>query len=147
MDHTELESAKQILLSRNCTCVLYREGTVYTSNERGVKPLVSWLDSGLDLRRFSAADRVVGKATAFLYCLLGVCQVYAGVMSKGALEVFSDYGIYAEYDTLAEHIINRRKTGYCPFELAVWELHKPEEALPAIREKMEQMHLNDPQPQ
>lgn len=135
----DLTKARELLDSGNYTCVLCRGDTVHTATERGVKPLLSWLDSGLDVAGFSAADRVVGRATAYLYCLLGVTAVYARVMSRPAMEVLVENGIAAEAGQLVDGIINRKGTGPCPFEAAVLEIHNPEEALTAIRNKMNQM--------
>ena len=78
----DLDKARSLLGTGAYTCVFCRADRVYTATERGVKPLLSWLDDGTDLTGFSAADRVVGRATAFLYCLLGVKEVYAKVMSR-----------------------------------------------------------------
>jgi len=136
-----LENAKTLLLSGNFTCVLCKDDTVFTTTERGVKPLVRWLTEGTDLRDFSAADKVVGKATAYLYCLLGVKAVHSLVMSKAAARVLEENNIAASQDKLVENIINRQGTGICPFEEAVWEIHDPQNALTAIRDKMEQMHI------
>ena len=135
----DLTKARELLDSGNYTCVLCRGDTVHTATEWGVKPLLSWLDSGLDVAGFSAADRVVGRATAYLYCLLGVTAVYARVMSRPAMEVLVENGIAAEAGQLVDGIINRKGTGPCPFEAAVLEIHNPEEALTAIRNKMNQM--------
>jgi len=88
----DLKKARQ-LLAGEYTCVVCREDTVYTTTRRGVKPLVSWLEEGVDLRGFSAADRVIGRATAFLYVLLGVRSVWARVMSAPAAQVLRDAGI------------------------------------------------------
>jgi ribonuclease R len=87
----------------------------------------------------SAAGKVVGRATAFLYCLLGVKTVYANVMSRPAAQVLENSGITAQWGKLVEGIINRKGTGPCPFEAAVMEIDDPEEALAAIRNKMAQM--------
>ena len=100
---------------------------------------IDWLDTGCDLTGFSAADRVVGRATAFLYCLLGVSCVYARVMSRPAAQVLESSGIAWEAGELVEGIINRRGTGPCPFESAVLEIQTPEIALAAIRDKMARM--------
>ena len=136
-----MEKARQILEKKGYTCVLRREETVYTATERGVKPLVRWLTQGIDARGFSAADKVVGRATAYLYVLLGVKEVWAGVMSKAAAEVLTRHGITCAQDKLVENIINRAGTGICPFEEAVLDIQTPEEALTAIREKMAQMNI------
>lgn len=135
----DLTKARELLDSGNYTCVLCRGDCIHTATERGVKPLMNWLDSGLDVSGFSAADRAVGRATAYLYCLLGVTAVYARVMSRPAMEVLVENGIAAEAGQLVDGIINRKGTGPCPFEAAVLEIHNPEEALTAIRNKMNQM--------
>lgn len=138
---TDLENAKRILASQGCTCVLCKGEKVQTTQLRGVKPLVQWLQRGEDFQDHSAADKVVGKATAFLYCLLGVKAVYAGVMSRGALAVLEENGIHAEYDRLVENIINRQGDGICPFEAAVGDIHQAQQALPAILEQMKRMGI------
>lgn len=137
-----IHDARSILKEQGYTCVLCRESTVYTSRLRGVKPLAQWLQSGTDLRGFSAADKVVGRATAFLYVLLGVKEVHAAVMSRAAREVLEDQGITASWDTLTDHIINRAGDGICPFEEAVLEITDPHAALIAIHEKMRQMQIS-----
>ena len=136
-----LENAKKILKDGSFTCVLCKDGTTYTTTERGVKPLVRWLTEETDLQGFSAADKVVGKATAYLYCLLGVKAVHSQVMSGAAARVLEENGIAASQDLLVENIINRQGTGICPFEEAVWEIHDPKNALTAIRCKMKQRHI------
>lgn len=135
----DLMNARELLATGDYTCVLCRSDSIHTATERGVKPLLNWLEEGLDLQGFSAADRVVGRATAFLYCLLGVREVYARVMSRPAAEVLQSAGIAAASDQLVDGIINRKGTGPCPFEAAVMDIRDPQEALAAIRRKMEQM--------
>ncbi len=135
----DLNIARELLASGGYTCVVCREGVVYTASHRGVRPLLEWVDAGLDLRGFSAADRVVGRATAYLYCLLGVRQVWARVMSQPAVQVLAEHGIEARWETLTDGIINREGSGPCPFEAAVLEIHTAETALEAIRAKMGQL--------
>ena len=135
----DLINAHNLLDTGNYTCVLCRDDTTYTATDRGVAPLLNWVNAELDLHGFSAADRVVGRATAFLYVLLGVKEVYATVMSKPAADVLTTQGISASWGTLVDGIINRRGNGPCPFEAAVMDLSDPQQALDAIRNKMAQM--------
>ena len=135
----DLKQAHALLSSGDYTCVVCHGETTYTATDRGVKPLLNWLEAGLDLQGFSAADRVVGRATAFLYVLLGVTEVYAHVMSRPAAEVLAVYGITAHPGKLVDGIINRRGDGPCPFEAAVLEITDPAAALEAIRAKRAQM--------
>jgi len=134
-----LQKAKKMLETGNFTCVVCREEVVYTTTARGVAPLLHWLDSGVDLTGFSAADRVVGRGAAFLYCLLGVQAVYARVMSLPAAEVLRNHGIRAEAETFVDGIINRRGDGPCPFEAAVMNILEAQEALTAIRNTRRQL--------
>ena len=128
-----LKKALDLLNSGNYTCVACKEEVVYTTTQRGVAPLLNWLDSKTDLKDFSAADRVVGRGAAFLYCLLGVTAVHANVMSRPAAQVLQENGIAAHWGTLVEGIINRAGTGPCPFEAAVMDIQDTQEALNAIR--------------
>ena len=137
----ELEKAKQLLRDGEYTCVLCKNGDCTTTTLRGVKPLVQWLQTGETPNGFCAADKVVGKATAFLYCLLGAKAVYASVMSGPAIEVLQQHGIYAEYDQRVENIINRAGDGICTFEKAVLHIVEPETAYHAILVKMEAMGI------
>ena len=137
----ELEFAKNMLLDNEYTCVICQEETVHTSTFRGVKPLVQWLDQGLDVKGFYAADKVIGRATAFLYVLLGVQAVYAHVISKPALEVLEAHQIQVQYGTLTDNIINRAGTGICPFEETVMGIEDPQNAYTAIRQKMKEMNI------
>ena len=136
---TNLQKAQELLESGQYTCVVCRDDAIHTTTARGVAPLLNWLDRGLDLTDFSAADRVVGRGAAFLYCLLGVREVYARVMSHTAAEVLRLHGISVQADTFVDGIINRNGDGPCPFEAAVMDIRNPQEALVAIRNKRSQM--------
>lgn len=138
MDHNLLK-ARNLLQSGDYTCVVCRGETVYTTICRGVAPLLNWLDNGTDLAGFSAADRVVGRGAAFLYCLLKVKAVYARVMSRPAAEVLKAYDIEIYTDTFVDGIINRTGTGPCPFEAAVMDIQNAQDALTAIRSKRMQL--------
>ena len=136
---TDLDKARSHLETGSYTCVISRGEETFFATDRGVKPLLNWLEEGVDMRGASAADRVVGRATAFLYCLLGVSRVYAAVMSRPAAQVLEEKGIEAHCGKLVDGIINRRGTGPCPFEDAVMHITDSQEALTAIRSKMAQM--------
>lgn len=135
----DLTKACSLLDTGEYTCVICQGSTVHTATERGVKPLLDWLDSGIDLTGYSAADKVVGRATAFLYHLLGVKAVYAHVMSRPAAQVLNAHGIRAQAGKFVDGIINRKGTGPCPFEAAVMEIEDSVEALAAVRARMAQM--------
>ena len=105
---------------------------IYISEERGVKPLLKCYYEKKMPSGFSAADKVVGKAAAFLYVLLGAKELYADVISRTALAVLQQYDITVTYGQLTDAIRNRTNTGFCPMETAVLAIDDPAEALLAI---------------
>ena len=119
------------------TCAIYRDNEILKSKKRGVAPLVEWLESGKIFCGFSAVDKVVGKAAAYLYVLLGVEKVYALVISEGAAEVFTRFGIAYLYEEKVSAIRNRTDTGFCPMEQAVWDIDDPQAAYDAVKQTLE----------
>lgn len=136
----DLQKAKDLLQKKGYTCVLVKGQQIYTSFDRGVKPLLNWLEAGHILPGFAAADKVVGKATAYLYCLLGAKAVHAGVMSDAALAVLQEAGIEATFDHQVDYIRNRTNTGMCPMEEATQAVTRPEDAPAAIRAKLQALN-------
>lgn len=132
----DLEHAKSLLEEGNYTLALVKGDEIITSFERGVKPLLDLLEGGKETCGFSAADRVVGKAAALLYVLLGVKAVYANVVSTLAEEVLLGHGIAVKVQTRTERIINRAGNGFCPMETAVENISDPTEAYRAIKAKL-----------
>lgn len=139
---TDLQKSVNLLKEEGFTCVLCRQEETVTSNLRGVKPLVDFLKSGKDFSGFSAADKVVGKATAFLYVLLKVKSVYADVISKSALQTLVKFGVEASFGRLVENISNRQNDGICPFESVCLPIETPDEAFKAIKSKMKELKIS-----
>lgn len=131
-----LDKARRILESGDCTCVLCKDSTVLADDRRGIRPLLTFYRSDHDLHGFSAADKVVGKAAAFMYLLLGVEAVYAAVISTPARRVLESAGIAVSYDSEVRAIRDRTGTGFCPMETAVWEIDDPRAALSAIEKAL-----------
>ena len=99
--------------------------------------MLDFIDGNTPLKDFCAADKIVGRAVAFLFIIAGVCEVHAGVMSLGAKKLLEDHGVFASADTFCSMIINRKGDGPCPMESAVRGIDDPEEAIIAIRETRE----------
>lgn len=137
-----LVKIKNILESGNYTCVLSDGNSLYTSCQRGVKPLVQFLEKKNIPENLFAADKVVGRATAYLYVLLKVQALYAKIISEPAIAVLQAHGITVSYESLVPNIINRRGDGICPFEEAVMGIEDPEAAYAAILKKMDALQIN-----
>ncbi len=130
---------KELLLCGDYTCVVAKGDFLFRSHARGVSPLLELLSTGRDLSNGMAADKVVGKATAFLYLLLGVRELYAGVISRPARALLLRYGVALTYGKCVPYIVNRAGDGRCPFEEAVLYTRTPRAALRAIEEKREEL--------
>lgn len=135
--NTDLERAKKELENGGYTCVLCKGAQLHTSILRGVAPLMELLSE--NMAGFSAADKVVGKATALLYCLLGVRAVYAAVISEPALAVLESHSIHVSYKKLVPYIVNRQRNGSCPMELATANIYDPKAAPAAIRAALKRL--------
>lgn len=134
--------AKEILEQGHYTCVLCKGTITYTSTESGVKPLLSMIEMNTKYTGFCAADKIVGKAAAMLYVVLGVTEVYSDVMSEDGLQMLQKHHISAYYDTLVKEIRNRVNTDICPMDKAVKNITNPKEGLKAIKEKISGLLVN-----
>lgn len=137
---TDLIKAIELLNEKQYTCVMCKDKIVYTSTERGVKPLLDWIIEGINLQGFYAADKVVGKAAAFLYTALDVKAVYAGVMSESAIHTLVKNGIQPHYSISVMAIQNRSNTGFCPMEEAVKDIDNQQDAIIAIKNRLVELN-------
>lgn len=126
-------------LDEGCTCAAYNGIELLSSQKRGVAPLLGWLDEGKCLEGYSVADKVIGKGAAFLYLLLNAQRVHARIISRPALELLQENGIFITYDSCVPAIRNRDNTGFCPIESAVLDCLEPEKALILIKEKLKSL--------
>ena len=117
--HETLRKAKERLTDGAFTCVILDGDREYTSRERGVKPLVSLIQSEESYKGAYAADKTVGAGAAHLYVIIGVKALYANVISESALAVLKTAGIDTFFGECVPYIINRRGDGICPIENAV----------------------------
>jgi len=130
---------KDILEKEKYTCIVMNNDEIYSSQERGVRPLVNWLKSSCDFKGALVADKVVGKAAAFLYVLLGIKGIYSIVISEPAYLVFKKYNIIVMYDEKVPAIKNRTNTGFCPLETATLNVDDPDGAYTTIIKTLEEL--------
>ncbi len=127
----------RLALKGSARCVVYNDKGLFTSEERGIRPMILWLEEDCEfLRGASVADKVVGRAAAMIMVYAGVREVYASVISNGAIEVLRDAGIAVSYSMTAIAISNRRGDGICPMERLVAPIGEPEKAYNTLREKV-----------
>lgn len=130
---SDMDKAKELFSTGKYTLVMIGNGLPLTSPDPGLKPLVQLLDSGISCAGFSAVDKVVGRAAAFLYTLLEISELHATITTKDAIEILQAKDIAVTYDTLVQSINNKNGTGPCPMELAVANEREALKALKAIK--------------
>ncbi len=136
-----LQKAKEILQSGNYTCVLYDGTNEYHSNQKGVRPLIDFLNSKTDFSGYSAADKVVGAGAAHLYVLLRIKCVWACVLSDAAKAVLESNNIKVYFEKHVPYIINRAGDSMCPIEACVSGITDSNAALVAIKKKLRELKV------
>ena len=87
------------------------------------------------------ADRVIGRGAALLLVKGGAREVYARVISSGALEVLRSAGIETSFGEEVPNIINRTGTDICPVEKLTADTLSPDEAYERIKQFLDSMNL------
>ena len=136
-----IEAARQRLSEGGYTCVVFANGKEYTSSERGVSPLIGFLQSGASFCGAVAADKTVGAGAAHLYVLLGIHALWANVISDDAIRILTDNGITVVWGERVPYIINRKGDGRCPIEIAVSDAKSSEEAYTLIIAVLNKLRL------
>ena len=131
---TDIELAKAHLDGYSiCLC---KSGAFFTDDGRGISPMIRLIDEGRDLRGYSVADIIVGKAAAMLFIKAEIREVYGEVMSRAGYDFLQQHGIPCTYGTLTEMIINRKGDGICPMEQTVALIDDPEKGCTALKKRM-----------
>ncbi len=139
------DRAKQIITGSDVVFAYVCGHEEIVSSAKGIGFVASLCDEKRDLSRGVVADKIVGKAAAMLFVLLGVKVVYAEVLSMGGKAVFERYGVEFSYGVLTESIQNRKGDGLCPMENAVKNTDKPKEAHRAVNEALAHLRLQNSQ--
>lgn len=135
----DLENAKQHLDGHSiCLC---RGSEMITDDSKGIAPMMKLIAAGTDLRGYSAADLIVGKAAAMLFVKAGIVSVFGRVMSEAALRYLKQHALAASYGTLTEEIINRLGTDICPMEKTVEKIEDADEGYAALCQKIAELKV------
>ena len=137
---SDLENAKIALTGH--TIALCKGDKVFTSDKKGVSPMIEFIDSGINLKGYSVADLIVGKAVAMLYVKAEIVAVYAKTISKSAIQVLKNNHISFYYDILTDKIINRKGNDRCPMEKVVLDIDNVDTAYHLIKSKLNELKHN-----
>ncbi len=133
-----LEKAKKALQQNDMTfAAVCENGDCVTSMQKGIAPMMEILEQKPDfLVGAAVADKVIGKAAAFLFIKADVKAVYAEVISQYALDILQKTNIVVAYQKAVPYIINRKKDGMCPMEETVLSMQDAEKAFVALQQKI-----------
>lgn len=131
----KLENIISLYHSDDYTLVIDTGTTVYYSREPGLYRLLSFAESKAFLGSY-AADRIVGKAAAMIYILLGFNAVYAEIISTDARSLFDKYHIAYQFGKTVDHIISHNGRDICPLEKALNDIYDPKAAPAILRETL-----------
>jgi len=114
----DIDLAKKELREKDLSLVIIKDGKIlYSTDDYGVRGLMEAITKfSQDLAGSSVADKVVGKAAAMLCRYGGVKEIYAILISEGAVKALERSKILFEYEELVPVILNRKKNSQCPFE-------------------------------
>ncbi|NPV79611.1 MAG: homoserine kinase [Firmicutes bacterium] len=134
----DLELAKSLLSERQLGLIFVKDGSViFESRGSGVKPVLdAFMQIGTDLEGSSCADKVLGRASGAVLRSAGVDQVFARVAREKALHELQVSGIYAEAGEIVDIVLNRDRSGPCPFELMVGDETDPDRILEMLKERL-----------
>lgn len=130
-----MDKLKDMLGKDGCRGIVRSsEGETAIFRNRGVADLYRMItDNPKFINGATVADKVIGRGAALLLVKGNATEIYAEVISYGALDILQKAGIRVSYGKKTAHIINRTGTGPCPVEQLTAATDSPDEAYRLIR--------------
>lgn len=100
--------------------IVKAQRVVVSSRDHGIGDL---LTAAEELRRncvsaAALADRIAGQAALMVGCWADIRALHAGLISEAALEEAGRRGLPVSFGGRVPRILNRQRSGPCPFEVA-----------------------------
>jgi len=132
----DIEIARHQLQEKSLSLVIAKDGRIiFETTKSGVNGFLSAIDElgRENLKGASIADKIVGRAAALLCAYAGVKAVYAVVLSEGGKRVLEKNSVSLKFGDVVPGILNRQKTGACPFEKIVSDISDGAEAYEKLK--------------
>lgn len=138
---TDFAKAKHMIHNGEAECVIVKNNKIVALEKgRGINPLLKLYDEhGKEMKDSVVVDKVIGRAAAFITIKGGAAEVYGKLMSEDAKLLLEEHDVKVSYDLLVPYILNRQKNGLCPLEDSVKNITSPDEAVPAMRRRIEEL--------
>lgn len=135
-----LNTLQMKLNDHHYTLIADINGTYYTSQQRGIAPILNPMKEQIDFFKDAiVVDKVIGKATAMLLILSGVQYIYAYVLSQKAKDILDQYHIDYGYSEIVSYIQNRDQSDMCPMEKTVYDINDLQVAFEALKIKQKEL--------
>jgi hypothetical protein len=143
MKMQDLEIAKRKLNEGGLTLSIAKQGRIiYETGYHGISGFLNAIEKlHGELEGASVADKVAGKAVAFLCIYSKIRAVYASTLSRRARAMFEENEVHTEWEELVENILDKDRTMICPFEDAARDVRSPPDAyrrFKALQESLKQ---------
>lgn len=140
MDMSDQRLAKLRLHKHKLNLVIVKSGkVVFDTGAHGLSGfLLAIKILGKEMSGSSVADRILGRAAAFLCAYSEIASVFAVTISEGGAQTLRKNNIPYEYENLVPNILNHDRTDMCPFEQLTVGLVSPKEAYAKLRARMSQ---------
>lgn len=108
------------LLEDNSLLLLQDDKIIFSSKEKGVKPLLDYYHAfGSSKEELIVIDKIMGRGAILLAQLVNARTVYTPIISQDALNLANEYHMNIHYQQVVPYIINNQATGRCPIESSV----------------------------
>ena len=131
----DLERARIRLKEKDLSLVVVKnEKVTFETESHGIKGFLEAIELlGKELSGFSVADRVVGRAVAFLCVYFQISAVFAVIISMEGVKIMEDNDIFYQFEKCVPNILNQQRNDVCPFEKLALTFATPEEAYRKLR--------------
>lgn len=119
----------------NNAIIIYKDGEVFTSEDKSLRPILTYLDENETLKGAFAFDRTVGKSEALLYAYGKAKFVYGETMSITAKKILIKHHIQYKVGKLVGEILTPDNTDVRPCDKAVENIKKPKDAYTIFSEE------------
>ena len=107
---------ESFLKSGDSVWIISSGRTVFSSQKRGLSPLLNYIEHSPLMDEVVVLDKVTGNAAALLMKKACCREVLSPLGSELAAETLKKFGIVRNFMKTVPHIINREGNGMCPFE-------------------------------
>jgi len=131
----DLELAREVLSTTDCSIVVINYGKIWKKKTgEGIRPIMETIEEmGEDIHGSIIGDRILGKASAFLWRYSKIRGIYSPQATKTAIAILIIGGIPCQADEMIPFIVNNNSNYLSSFEKMLQNVESPEEAYKILK--------------